>query len=112
MAVGQCMLAFGVLMSSFGSLHDFHCNPETRWRNTCRAQGFFVLAGLHVTITTYDVSVVCCVVWKAQCCVERVVCAPVCVCVCVSNCQVDADDDPHCVDGVVAESLLRTQGLV
>ena len=54
MAAGQCMLAFGVLMSSFGSLHDFHCNPETRWRNTCRSQGFFVLAGLHVTITTCD----------------------------------------------------------
>lgn len=54
MALGQAILAFGVLLSAFGSATQFHCDPAPHWRNLCRVQGFFIVLGVHVTLSTYE----------------------------------------------------------
>ena len=47
------MVAFGNTISSWVSVEDLHCNPEARYVNICRAQGFFIVFGSHVIISTY-----------------------------------------------------------
>lgn len=47
------MLAFADTMSSWVSLRDLHCNSEALYVNICRAQGFFLVAGSHLLITSY-----------------------------------------------------------
>lgn len=57
--IGQVMIAFGNTVSSWISLHDMHCNSEARYINICRFQGFLIVSGTHVVITTYALAVVC-----------------------------------------------------
>ena len=54
MSVGQVFLAWGCVMQSFASLYDLHCNRDgNKYRDLCRTQAFFIITGLHLTISTY-----------------------------------------------------------
>ena len=53
LGAGQAMVAFATTMSSWVSLHDLHCNSDSLYVNICRAQGFFLVAGSHLLITSY-----------------------------------------------------------
>lgn len=53
LGAGQAMVAFANTMSSWVSLHDLHCNSDALYVNICRTQGFFLVAGSHLLITSY-----------------------------------------------------------
>ena len=57
MGIGQMLLALSVMMFSWGSMRNFHCNPARKWRQLCRLQGFFIVSGMHITITTSAIEI-------------------------------------------------------
>lgn len=48
MSLGQCMLAFGLVIMGFTPLRNLHCGAQ----RLCKMQGFFLFSGLHITATT------------------------------------------------------------
>lgn len=53
LSFAQMLLAFGTSMSSWITHEARVCSDEAFDINVCRAQGFFIVAGIHLGITTY-----------------------------------------------------------